>query len=224
MRKYIWNQCINIIDQERDHKKYMMYYTFLTLSSNQSSFWVVFFAFWPFSSTASAPNFVSHYIHKHRIFQFVAFAKGPISSFISHFLKNKKHTNFNRCLHLYAIKKLNKKKSERRSLYKPKLSHFTTSCEKSPLRQNASRKKAFNIKTLLVTMAILISFWSSRNPQSPYCSNHRKGKRARAFFRWIWGIFQELNSLPSSRKCDTVAKKIGSFWICNFACKNARRE
>ena len=52
-------------------------------------------------------------------------------------------------------------------------------------------------------------------------SNHRKGKRARAFFRWIWGIFQELNSLPSSRKCDTVAKKIGSFWICNFACKNA---
>ena len=104
------------------------------------------------------------------ILQFVALAKGPISSFISNFLKNKKHTNFNRCLHLYANQKLNKKKPERRSLYKPKLSHFTTSCEKSPLRQNASRKKAFNIKTLPVTMAILVSFWSSRNPQSPYCS------------------------------------------------------
>ena len=53
------------------------------------------------------------------ILQFVALAKGPISSFISHFLKNKKHTNFNRYLHLYANQKLNKKKPERRSLYKP---------------------------------------------------------------------------------------------------------
>ena len=189
MRKYIWNQCINIIDQERDHKKYMMYYTFLTLSSNQSSFWVVFFAFWPFSSTASAPNFVSHYIHKHRIFQFVAFAKDPISWFISHFLKNKKHTNLNRCLHLYANQKLNKKKSERRSLYKPKLSHFTTSCEKSPLRQNASRKKAFNIKTLPVTMAILISFWSSRNPQSPYCPQIAVKENAHEHFFDEFGEF-----------------------------------
>ena len=132
---------------------------------------------------------------------------------LSHFLKNKKHTNFNRCLHLYANQKLNKKKSERRILYKPKLSHFTTSCEKSPLRQNASRKKAFNIKTLPVTMAILISLWSSRNPQSPYCPQITVKENAHEHFFDEFGEFFK-NKTPAQAFIPPAnEKKMGTIWI-----------
>ena len=37
-----------------------------------------------------------------------------------------------------------------------------------------------------------------------------------------WPFYSFLILWPSSRKCDTVVKKNGAVWICNFACKNAR--
>ena len=72
---------------------------------------------------------------------FTTFAKGTISSLTSDFFKNKKHTNFIRCLDLSANQKLNEKKTERKKLYKPKLLHFYNIALKVAIARNASNKK-----------------------------------------------------------------------------------
>ena len=87
-----------------------------------------------------------------------AFCEGIIWCFISHYSKNKKHTNFCTCLNFYNNQKLCTKKPERRNLYKQKLSHFDDFERKVAIAQNASSKKPSILKTLRVTMAIFISF------------------------------------------------------------------
>ena len=62
-----------------------------------------------------------------------------------------KHTNFNRCLDLYKNQKLNQKNPERRSLYKPKMSHFLHFRRKVAIVRIGS-KKPFSGETLLVTI------------------------------------------------------------------------
>ena len=73
--------------------------------------------------------------------QFIALLKGTIRPFISLFLKNKKHRNFNRCLDLYKNQKINQKNPERRNPHKPKLPHFCDLTQKVAIVRNASKKK-----------------------------------------------------------------------------------
>ena len=114
------------------------------------------------------PNRFLRLYSQFKIRQNSCLCKSHFFMFYEHFSKNKKHTNFYRCLNLYRQQKLNEKKPERRSLYKPKLSHFYNIVQKVAIARNASNKKPSSRKTLHVTMAILISFSSSKNPLSPY--------------------------------------------------------
>ena len=84
--------------------------------------------------------------------------KGPISSFISHFLKNKKHTNFNRCLHLYANQKLNKK-SPNEGAYTSRSCHISQHRAKS-------RHCAKMPRGRLSTLSYTIPWRSISSPES----------------------------------------------------------
>jgi hypothetical protein len=101
-----------------------------------------------------------------------------------------------------ATKKQNENKLVQRSLYKPKLLHFFNFEQKTQFRSNVSSKKRDSGKTLTVTMAILISFWSTRDHLSPYYLQITLKENARAF----WAILQFSNSLPSSQNYRAVGK------------------
>jgi hypothetical protein len=102
-----------------------------------------------------------------------AFVKGIILSFLAHFVKNKKHTIFNRYLDLYWVQKYNENNTVERILYKPKLLHF--GCLKCPeqqalLWQNIPRNHG-NLDIILIPETRSVSLFTLNNPQ---------GKRAQA--------------------------------------------
>ena len=114
----------------------------------------------------------------------LAFVKGIILSFLAHFVKNKKHTIFNRYLDLYWVQKYNENNTVEIILYKPKLLHFDNLMRKSPFPSNARNNKAEqallwqniprnhgNLDIILIPETRSVSLFTLNNPQ---------GKRAQA--------------------------------------------
>jgi hypothetical protein len=115
-----------------------------------------------------SPNFLCTYTTPPNRLRLGAFRKAFILSFLNRFSQNKKHTNLNTSFYLYGKQKPNEINLKQRILYKPKLSHFYNFNQKSPFRSSASNKKRNTGETMLVTMAILVSKWSSKSPLFPY--------------------------------------------------------